>query len=148
MGTSFKTIRNATKIDKWFLYQVEDLVRVENELEKYTLQSVPKALLEEAKHKGFADRQIAYALRCLESEVYDLRTSYGITRVYKCVDTCAAEFEAKTPYFYSSFSQGSETLDNESVATDKKKVIVLGSGPNRIGQGIEFDYSCVHGILA
>lgn len=148
MGISFKTIRNATKIDKWFLYQVEDLVRVENELEKYTLQSVPKALLEEAKHKGFADRQIAYALRCLESEVYDLRTSYGITRVYKCVDTCAAEFEAKTPYFYSSFSQGSETLDNESVATDKKKVIVLGSGPNRIGQGIEFDYSCVHGILA
>ena len=148
MGISFKTIRNATKIDKWFLYQVEDLVRVENELEKYTLQSVPKALLEEAKHKGFADRQIAYALRCLESEVHDLRTSYGITRVYKCVDTCAAEFEAKTPYFYSSFSQGSETLDNESVATDKKKVIVLGSGPNRIGQGIEFDYSCVHGILA
>ncbi len=148
MGISFKTIRNLTKIDKWFLYQIEDLVRVENELEKYSVHNVSKALLEEAKHKGFADRQIAYALRCLESEVYDLRQKMGITRVYKCVDTCAAEFEAKTPYFYSTFSQGSETFDNESAATEKKKVIVLGSGPNRIGQGIEFDYSCVHGILA
>ncbi|MCU0469748.1 MAG: carbamoyl-phosphate synthase large subunit [Arcicella sp.] len=148
LGISFKTIQQTTKIDRWFLFQIEDLVRVENELEKYNIHSVPKELLEEAKHKGFADRQIAYALRCMESEVYDKRNNLGIKRIYKCVDTCAAEFEAKTPYFYSTFSQGSETLDNESVKTDKKKVIVLGSGPNRIGQGIEFDYSCVHGILA
>jgi carbamoyl-phosphate synthase large subunit len=149
MGISFKTIQQLTKIDKWFLNQIEDLVRVEKEIEKYSVHNIPKILLEEAKHKGFADRQIAHTLRCLESEVYDKRNSLGIKRIYKCVDTCAAEFEAKTPYYYSTFGQeGAEVLDNESVVTNKKKVVVLGSGPNRIGQGIEFDYSCVHGVLA
>ena len=149
MGISFKTIQQLTKIDKWFLNQIEDLVRVEKEIEKYSVHNIPKILLEEAKHKGFADRQIAHTLRCLESEVYDKRNSLGIKRIYKCVDTCAAEFEAKTPYYYSTFGQeGSDVLDNESVVTTKKKVVVLGSGPNRIGQGIEFDYSCVHGVLA
>ena len=149
MGISFKTIQQLTKIDKWFLNQIEDLVRVEKEIEKYSVHNIPKILLEEAKHKGFADRQIAHTLRCLESEVYDKRNSLGIKRIYKCVDTCAAEFEAKTPYYYSTFGQeGAEVLDNESVVTTKKKVVVLGSGPNRIGQGIEFDYSCVHGVLA
>ena len=149
MGISFKTIQQLTKIDKWFLNQIEDLVRVEKEIEKYSVHNIPKVLLEEAKHKGFADRQIAHTLRCLESEVYDKRNSLGIKRIYKCVDTCAAEFEAKTPYYYSTFGQeGAEVLDNESVVTIKKKVVVLGSGPNRIGQGIEFDYSCVHGVLA
>ncbi len=149
MGISFKTIQQLTKIDKWFLNQIEDLVRVEKEIEKYSVHNIPKVLLEEAKHKGFADRQIAHTLRCLESEVYDKRNSLGIKRIYKCVDTCAAEFEAKTPYYYSTFGQeGAEVLDNESIVTIKKKVVVLGSGPNRIGQGIEFDYSCVHGVLA
>lgn len=149
MGISFKTIQQATKIDKWFLNQIEDLVRVEREVEKYTISNIPKELLEEAKHKGFADRQIAHTLRCLESEVYDMRNSMGIKRIYKCVDTCAAEFEAKTPYYYSTFGQvGTDVLGNESQVTPKKKVVVLGSGPNRIGQGIEFDYSCVHGVLA
>jgi carbamoyl-phosphate synthase large subunit len=148
MGISFKTIQQLTKIDKWFLNQIEDLVRVEKEIEKCTLGSIPKELLEEAKHKGFADRQIAHTLRCLESEVYDKRNSLGIKRVYKCVDTCAAEFEAKTPYYYSTFGQSDGLVDNESIVTPKKKVVVLGSGPNRIGQGIEFDYSCVHGVLA
>lgn len=155
LGISFKTIQNTTKIDKWFLYQIEDMVRVENEIENYTLANIPKELLEEAKLKGFADRQIAHSLRCLESEVYEKRNSLGISRVYKCVDTCAAEFEAKTPYFYSTFSKtahyGEEDPSlnaNESIVTPKKKVVVLGSGPNRIGQGIEFDYSCVHGVLA
>lgn len=149
MGISFKTIQQLTKIDKWFLNQIEDLVRVEKEIEKYSVHNIPKVLLEEAKHKGFADRQIAHTLRCLESEVYDQRNSLGIKRIYKCVDTCAAEFEAKTPYYYSTFGQeGSDVLDNESLVTTKKKVVVLGSGPNRIGQGIEFDYSCVHGVLA
>jgi carbamoyl-phosphate synthase large subunit len=151
MGISFKTIQQATKIDKWFLYQVEDLVKVEREVEKYTLDSIPKVLLEEAKHKGFADRQIAHALKCKESDVYDKRNSLGIKRVYKLVDTCAAEFEAKTPYYYSTFSKN-DSLDpnsaNESLVSTKKKVVILGSGPNRIGQGIEFDYSCVHGVLA
>ena len=149
MGISFKTIKKLTKIDKWFLNQIEDLVRVEKEIEKYSVHNIPKILLEEAKHKGFADRQIAHTLRCLESEVYDKRNSLGIKRIYKCVDTCAAEFEAKTPYYYSTFGQeGADVLDNESVVSTKKKVVVLGSGPNRIGQGIEFDYSCVHGVLA
>jgi carbamoyl-phosphate synthase large subunit len=155
LGISFKTIQNTTKIDKWFLWQIEDMVRVENEIETYTLANIPRELLEEAKHKGFADRQIAHSLRCLESEVYDKRTEMGINRVYKCVDTCAAEFEAKTPYFYSTFSKtasygkdDASLLANESIVTTKKKVVVLGSGPNRIGQGIEFDYSCVHGVLA
>lgn len=150
MGISFKTIQQLTKINKWFLNQIEDLVRVEKEVEKYTISNVPKELVEEAKHKGFADRQIAHALRCLESEVYDKRNALGIKRIYKCVDTCAAEFEAKTPYYYSTFGQegASAVLDNESVVSAKKKVVVLGSGPNRIGQGIEFDYSCVHGVLA
>jgi carbamoyl-phosphate synthase large subunit len=150
LGISFKTIQQATKIDKWFLNQIEDLVRVEREVEKYTVSNIPKELLEEAKHKGFADRQIAHTLRCLESEVYDKRNAMGIKRVYKCVDTCAAEFEAKTPYYYSTFGQegASAIVDNESVVSAKKKVVVLGSGPNRIGQGIEFDYSCVHGVLA
>jgi carbamoyl-phosphate synthase large subunit len=155
LGISFKTIQNLTKIDKWFLYQIEDMVRVENEIENYTLANIPKDLLEEAKLKGFADRQISHSLRCLESEVYEKRISLGINRIYKCVDTCAAEFEAKTPYFYSTFSKtanyglNDESLNaNESIVTPKKKVVVLGSGPNRIGQGIEFDYSCVHGVLA
>jgi len=150
MGISFKTIQQLTKINKWFLNQIEDLVRVEKEIEKFTISNIPKELLEEAKHKGFADRQIAHTLRCLESEVYDKRNSLGIKRIYKCVDTCAAEFEAKTPYYYSTFGQegASAVLDNESVSSSRKKVVVLGSGPNRIGQGIEFDYSCVHGVLA
>ncbi|MFM1820436.1 MAG: hypothetical protein RLZZ402_795 [Bacteroidota bacterium] len=150
MGISFKTIQQLTKINNWFLNQIEDLVRVEKEMEKYSIHTIPTILLEEAKHKGFADRQIAHTLRCLESEVYDKRNAVGIKRIYKCVDTCAAEFEAKTPYYYSTFGQegASAVLDNESVVSPKKKVVVLGSGPNRIGQGIEFDYSCVHGVLA
>ncbi|MFZ4785738.1 MAG: carbamoyl-phosphate synthase large subunit, partial [Flavobacteriales bacterium] len=108
-----------------------------------TLDTIPYDLMFEAKQKGYADRQVAHLLRCLESEVHKKRTEMGINRVYKLVDTCAAEFEAKTPYYYSTFEQ-----ENESAVSDKKKIVVLGSGPNRIGQGIEFDYSCVHGVLA
>ncbi len=143
LGISFSTIERLTKIDKWFLRQIEDLVDFEDDLEKFTLDTIPKDMLRTAKTKGYADRQIAHLLRCLESQVYNKRMEMNIHRVYKVVDTCAAEFEAKTPYFYSTFQE-----ENESVVTDKKKVVVLGSGPNRIGQGIEFDYSCVHGVLA
>ncbi len=143
IGIPLKTIQNITKIDKWFLEQIEELIQLENDIEKCTLESLPKELLRTAKEKGYADRQIAHLLRCLESEVFIKRNDFGIKRVYKLVDTCAAEFEAQTPYYYSSFDS-----ENESVVSDKKKVIVLGSGPNRIGQGIEFDYSCVHGVLA
>jgi carbamoyl-phosphate synthase large subunit len=143
LGIPFKKIVEKTKIDIWFLKQIEDLIKLERKIEKHHLGSISKDLLFEAKQKGYADRQIAHLLRCLESEVYTKRTEMGIKRVYKLVDTCAAEFEAKTPYYYSTFE-----FENESIVSDRKKVVVLGSGPNRIGQGIEFDYSCVHGVLA
>ncbi|MCA1751263.1 MAG: carbamoyl-phosphate synthase large subunit [Flavobacteriales bacterium] len=143
LGIPFKTIHEKTKIDYWFLKQIEDLIDLEDKIEDYQLDTLPRELLFEAKQKGYADRQIAHLLRCLESEVFAKRNEMGINRVYKIVDTCAAEFEAFTPYYYSTFED-----ENESVVTDRKKVVVLGSGPNRIGQGIEFDYCCVHGVLA
>ena len=143
LGIPFKKIVEKTRIDIWFLKQIEELIKLERVIEKHHLDTIPKNLMFEAKQKGYADRQIAHLLRCLESEVYNKRIEQGINRVYKLVDTCAAEFEAKTPYYYSTFE-----FENESVVSDKKKVVVLGSGPNRIGQGIEFDYSCVHGVLA
>ncbi|MCX8080174.1 MAG: carbamoyl-phosphate synthase large subunit, partial [Bacteroidia bacterium] len=143
LGISLKTIQKLTKIDPWFLHQIEELIALENEISKYTLDTLPKNLLLEAKRKGYADRQIAHLLRCLESEVFKKRNELGIKRTYKLVDTCAAEFEARTPYYYSSFEE-----ENESISSERKKIIILGSGPNRIGQGIEFDYSCVHGVIA
>jgi carbamoyl-phosphate synthase large subunit len=147
-GLSFNTIQNLTKIDKWFLRQIEEMVVLEGQIQKYHLSEIPQDLLLAAKKMGYADRQLAHLLRCKESEVTYRRKELGIKRAFKCVDTCAAEFEARTPYYYSTFNLSQDNPDNESVASDKKKVIVLGSGPNRIGQGIEFDYSCVHGVLA
>jgi len=144
LGVPFYKIHESTNIDPWFLRQIEALLMLENDIEQYSIESLPKALLVEAKRKGYADRQIAHLLKCLESEVHDKRIKENINRVYKLVDTCAAEFPAVTPYYYSTF----EESENESISSDNKKVIVLGSGPNRIGQGIEFDYCCVHGILA
>jgi carbamoyl-phosphate synthase large subunit len=144
MGVPLESIRKVTRIDKWFLAQIQDLVHLETELKRYSLNNIPKDFFFSLKQKGFSDIQIAYLLgNVTEDEVYDRRTSLGIRRVYKMVDTCAAEFAAQTPYYYSTFEE-----ENESVSSDKKKIIVLGSGPNRIGQGIEFDYSCVHGLLA
>jgi len=143
MGIPFNTIQNLTKIDKWFLQQIEELIDLEKQIKAYTLNTIPKDLLRTAKEKGYADRQLGHLLGCLESEVFEHRNNLGIKRVYKLVDTCAAEFEAQTPYYYSTFDE-----ENESVSSDNKKIVVLGSGPNRIGQGIEFDYSCVHGVLA
>ncbi len=143
LGIPFKTIHETTRIDPWFLHQIEELISLEREIEKYNVANLPHAMMKEAKQRGYADRQIAHLLRCLESEVHERRSEMGINRVYKLVDTCSAEFEAQTPYYYSSFED-----ENESVKTDKPKVVILGSGPNRIGQGIEFDYCCVHGVLA
>lgn len=143
LGIPMKTIQKLTRIDRWFLNQIEDLVEVEKEIEQYDVSTIPAPLMRKAKEKGYADRQIAHLLDCYESDVHKRRKEMGINRVYKLVDTCAAEFEAKTPYYYSTFDS-----ENESQVSAKKKVIVLGSGPNRIGQGIEFDYSCVHGVLA
>lgn len=143
LGIPLSTVYKLTLIDKWFLRQIEELIALEKEIQSHSLKTISKDLMLEAKQKGYADRQIAHLLNCLESEVFSLRHEMGVKRVYKLVDTCAAEFEAQTPYYYSTFEG-----ENESISSDKKKVIVLGSGPNRIGQGIEFDYCCVHGILA
>ena len=154
MGIPLSRIYEITKIDMWFLKQYEELYFLEKEISNFDIETITKALLLEAKQKGYGDRQIAHMLGCLESQVYKKRKAFGINRVYKLVDTCAAEFEAKTPYYYSTFESEMTTkdgitfTDNESVVSEKKKVIVLGSGPNRIGQGIEFDYCCVHGVLA
>lgn len=143
LGIPLKRVQEITRIDKWFLHQIEELIALEREIERYNIETIPVELLKDAKLKGYADRQIAHLLKCLESEVHELRHKQGVTRVYRLVDTCAAEFPAQTPYYYSSFGER-----NESVVSDRKKVVILGSGPNRIGQGIEFDYCCVHGVLA
>ena len=154
IGISLERIHEITRIDMWFLKQFEELSILEDEIEKYNIENITKDLLLEAKQKGFADRQIAHMLGCLESQVHKKRKDLNINRVYKLVDTCAAEFKAMTPYYYSTFEQEISTSDgktytqNESESTNREKVIVLGSGPNRIGQGIEFDYCCVHGVLA
>lgn len=156
-GISIKTIREATHIDRWFLYQIQDIVKLENRIKEYNhLNALPVEVLREAKLMGFSDEQIALLVKdCTAEEVYEHRKKANIKRVYKMVDTCSAEFEAKTPYFYSTFETSAINANtkgdlqfNESISTDKKKVIVLGSGPNRIGQGIEFDYCCTHGLLA
>jgi len=144
LGVPIESVRKATKIDRWFLNQIQEVVNLEIELRRYSLNNIPTEFFFTLKQKGFSDAQIAHILtNTTEEEVYQRRVSLGIRRVYKMVDTCAAEFQAKTPYYYSTYEG-----ENESVPSNKKKIIVLGSGPNRIGQGIEFDYSCVHGLLA
>jgi len=154
LGIPLSQIYDITKIDMWYLKQYEELFQLEKEITTYNIDTLNKDLLLEAKQKGYGDRQIAHMLGCLESQVYKKRVELDVQRVYKLVDTCAAEFTAKTPYYYSTFENAVETasgevyVHNESVVTDKKKIVVLGSGPNRIGQGIEFDYCCVHGVLA
>lgn len=146
LGVSVGTVAKATGIDRWFIYEIQKICLLEKEIAKYKIDSLPIDLLREAKQNGFSDEQISRIMQdANEDAVYEKRKAAGITRVYKMVDTCAAEFEAKTPYFYSTFENGNH---NESVRSDRKKIVVLGSGPNRIGQGIEFDYCCVHGLLA
>jgi len=154
-GVSIKTICDATGIDRWFIYQIQKIVDCEKKIAKFGLKTLPDELLTEAKFLGFSDEQLARIMKedDIDSEqIYERRKKMGLTRVFKMVDTCSAEFEAKTPYFYSTFENKPATanklVSNESKVSDKKKVIVLGSGPNRIGQGIEFDYCCVHGLLA
>ena len=154
IGIPLSQIHDITKIDMWYLKQYEELFQLQKEISTYTIETIQRDLLLEAKQKGYGDRQIAHMLDCLESEVYTKREELKVQRVFKLVDTCAAEFKAKTPYYYSTFENEIETADgeitiaNESVVSNKKKIVVLGSGPNRIGQGIEFDYCCVHGVLA
>ncbi|MCB9081894.1 MAG: carbamoyl-phosphate synthase large subunit [Lewinellaceae bacterium] len=145
LGVPLNTIQKLTRIDPWFLKQIKRLVKIEEEVMRYNVpEDIPTPILREMKEIGYSDAQISWLLRVEEELVTRDRKNRDIRRTYKMVDTCAAEFEAQTPYFYSTFDH-----ENESIPTaDKKKVIVLGSGPNRIGQGIEFDYCCVHGLLA
>jgi carbamoyl-phosphate synthase large subunit len=144
LGVPEKTVHKLTKIDPWFIKQIKKLVQTEEKLMRFNVaEDIPADYFRELKNMGYSDAQIAWVLRIKEEEVTRQRKKLGIKRVYKMVDTCAAEFESKTNYFYSCFDS-----ENESIPSDKKKIIVLGSGPNRIGQGIEFDYCCVHGILA
>ena len=146
LGVSVKTISQVTGIDRWFLYEIQKICLTEKEIKKYKMDSLPVELLREAKTIGFSDVQIAMIMQDGNEEaVYEKRKAAGINRIFKMVDTCSAEFEAKTPYFYSTFENDGA---NESIVSKKKKIIILGSGPNRIGQGIEFDYCCVHGLLA
>ncbi len=164
-GASIKRICESTGIDRWFIYQIQKICDCEKKIAKYDLKTLPDELLTEAKFLGFGDEQIVRIMNEENGEqIYERRKEMGLTRVFKMVDTCSAEFEAKTPYFYSTFEEkaappppegGFQNADstglivsNESVVSAKKKIIVLGSGPNRIGQGIEFDYCCVHGLLA
>ena len=146
LGVSVKTISQATGIDRWFIYEIRKICMMETEILKYKMDTLPDEVLKEAKNLGFSDIQIATIMQDgSEEAVFEKRKKAGIRRIYKMVDTCSAEFEAKTPYFYSSFENSAL---NESIVSSKKKIIILGSGPNRIGQGIEFDYCCVHGLLA
>ena len=181
-GASVKRICESTGIDRWFIYQIQKICDCENEIAKYDLKTLPDELLTQAKFLGFSDEQIVRIMKEDDAEIiYNRRKEMGLTRVFKMVDTCSAEFEAKTPYFYSTFERApaplppkegsgnavhtSSIVSNESVVSKKiiagsatepplggkgakGSVIVLGSGPNRIGQGIEFDYCCVHGLLA
>ena len=145
LGVPISSVQKITRIDRWFLEQIADLVKTDTEIRRFNVDNIPQNILKTAKEKGYSDEQIAWLMggNTTADMVYDKRKSLGIKRVYKMVDTCSAEFPSPTNYFYSTFE-----AENESVFSDKKKVFVLGSGPNRIGQGIEFDYSCVHGILA
>ncbi len=146
MGVSVKSICEVTGIDRWFIYQIQKIATLEKEIAHHNTETLPDELLKEAKRHGFGDEQICRIMKDgSDEDIYERRKKLGLTRVYKMVDTCSAEFEAKTPYFYSTFEEGHA---DESHVSSKKKIIVLGSGPNRIGQGIEFDYCCVHGLIA
>ncbi len=144
LGVPSRTIQRLSRIDPWYIKQIKTLVDQENLLLKCkSIYDIKRDFLVELKQAGWSDAQIAYLLKAKQDGVTAYRKGLNIKRVWKLVDTCAAEFVAQTPYYYSTFED-----ENESIASDKKKIIVLGSGPNRIGQGIEFDYCCVHGLMA
>lgn len=145
LGASVEEIADISKVDPWFLYQIQDIVTLEGEIRKKALSQIDGLFMREIKRYGFSDYQIAYLVQddVSEEEVRALRKSLGVKPSYQVVDTCAGEFPAQTPYFYSSYES-----NTESEISGKEKIVILGSGPNRIGQGIEFDYSCVHGVLA
>ena len=142
-GMTLGDVAGLTKIDPWFLRQIEELVALEQDLSGFDLAGLPNDVLRRAKRSGFSDRQLAYLLKAPEDDVRAHRKAAGVEAVYKRIDTCAAEFDANTPYMYSTYED-----EDESRPTDRRKVIILGGGPNRIGQGIEFDYCCCHASFA
>ena len=144
LGMSTEEIHELTAIDLWFLDKFQEILETEKSLQRTSLTEISAAKMRDAKQKGFSDRQIAYATKTTEDEVRAYRKSLNIVPVYKLVDTCAAEFESSTPYYYSSYEEG----ESEIEPSDKKKVMILGGGPNRIGQGIEFDYCCCHAAFS
>jgi carbamoyl-phosphate synthase large subunit len=144
LGIPKNTIHKLSKIDPWYIKQIERLIKIENLVMRFRrIEDINYGMMVDLKQMGYSDYQIAWLMKVDEATVTTYRKSLGIRRVYKLVDTCAGEFEAKTPYYYSTFDG-----ENESIPSKNKKIVVLGSGPNRIGQGIEFDYCCVHGLLA
>ncbi|MFQ4145076.1 carbamoyl-phosphate synthase large subunit [Chlorogloeopsis sp. ULAP02] len=143
LGLSIEEIYELTGIDPWFLDKMQELLEIEKFLKRTPLQQLTKGQMYEVKRQGFSDRQIAYATKTSEDEVRTYRKQLGVIPVYKTVDTCAAEFEAFTPYYYSTYEE-----ETEVIPTDKPKIMILGGGPNRIGQGIEFDYCCCHAAFA
>ncbi|HMV22450.1 MAG TPA: carbamoyl-phosphate synthase large subunit, partial [Rhodocyclaceae bacterium] len=143
VGMSVEKVFDLTKIDPWFLVQIKEIVDLELLIEKRTLDSITVDELRYLKRKGFADRRLAYLTKTSESAVRERRHALGVRPVYKRVDTCAAEFATGTAYMYSTYEE-----ECEAQPTDKQKIMVLGGGPNRIGQGIEFDYCCVHAAMA
>jgi carbamoyl-phosphate synthase large subunit len=142
-GMRIDEIAQLTKIDRWFIDRIKNIAEMEERLGRFSLTTITDEVLREAKTLGFSDRQIAYLLKTSENDVRKRRISANTVAVYKMVDTCAGEFEAKTPYYYSTYEK-----ENEATPTGRKKIVILGSGPNRIGQGIEFDYCCVHSVLS
>jgi carbamoyl-phosphate synthase large subunit len=143
MGMSVDEVFALTKIDPWFLVQIEEIVKIELELETTSLDKIDEPTLRMLKKKGFSDRRLARQLKTTDKVIRDLRRSLNVRPVYKRVDTCAAEFATNTAYMYSTYEE-----ECEAEPTNNKKIMVLGGGPNRIGQGIEFDYCCVHAALA
>jgi len=143
MGLSVDEVFALTKIDPWFLVQIEEIVKIELELETKSLDDIDRDTLLALKKKGFSDRRLARQLKTTDTAIREKRRALGVRPVYKRVDTCAAEFATNTAYMYSTYED-----ECEAKPTDKKKIMVLGGGPNRIGQGIEFDYCCVHAALA
>lgn len=140
LGMTVSQIYELTAIDPWFLDKMEEIVEIEKYMRRTSLKNITALEMRFIKQHGFSDHQIAFATKTTEDEVRDFRKSLGVLPIYKLVDTCAAEFEAFTPYYYSTYEAG----ENESIPTDRRKVMILGGGPNRIGQGIEFDYCCCH----
>lgn len=144
LGISIEEIHELTGIHPFFLYKIKNICEMEKKLERMSIDNIDAETLREAKKLGFSDKQLAYLLKTTEEEIRKIRKKYKIEPVYKFVDTCAAEFEAATPYYYSTYCDNV----NESKSSKRKKILIIGSGPIRIGQGIEFDYCCVHAVKA